>query len=94
MHVVAMRPDVVAIEDLDPDVIAKEREILTEAARGEGKPDNIIPKMVEGRLRNFYAQRVLNEQPFIKEEKKTVGKVAKAAGLTIVSFARWDMGTE
>ena len=94
MHVVAMQPDVVVIEDLDAEVVAKEREILTEAARNEGKPDEIIPKMVEGRLRNFYAKTVLNEQPFIRDEKKTVGKVAKEAGLKIVRFAHWELGSE
>jgi len=92
MQVVAMRPDVVAIEDLDPAVVDKEREILREAARKEGKPDNIIDKMVEGRLRNFYAERVLNEQPFVKDDKTTVGKLAKGAGMKIVRFHYWELG--
>ena len=55
MHVVAMAPQAVRKEDLDPAVVEKEREILTEAARTEGKPENIIAKMIEGRLRNFFA---------------------------------------
>jgi elongation factor Ts len=92
MQIVAMRPDVVAIEDLDPAVVAKEKEILKEAARKEGKPDNIIDKMVEGRLRNFYAERVLNEQPFVKDDKTTVGKLAKSAGMKIVRFHYWVLG--
>ena len=80
MHVAAMRPQVVAKEDLDPaDSRARSGRSSSEAARKEGKPENIIDKMVEGRLRNFYAERCLLEQPFVKDDKKTVGKVAKEA---------------
>src|SRR5438094_782542 len=75
MHVVASKPQVVSKEDLDKAAVDKEREILSEAARKEGKPENIIAKMIEGRLKNFFAERVLLEQPFVKEESKTVGKV-------------------
>lgn len=91
MHIAAMRPDVVAVEDLDPAVVEKEREILASAARSEGKPENIIGKMVEGRLRNFYAERVLNEQPFVKDNDKTVGKVAKEAGGKVIRFIHWQL---
>jgi len=92
MQVVAMRPDVVRIEDLDPEVVAKEREILAAASRKEGKPENIIEKMVEGRLRNFYAERVLNEQPFVKDNAITVGKMAQQNGMTIKKFIHWTLG--
>jgi len=97
MHIVAMRPAVVGIEDLDPAEVAKEREILAEAARNEGKPEKIIEKMVEGRLRNnFYAKRCLAEQPFVKAEdgKTTVGKVAQQAGMKIVRFVHWELTEE
>ena len=94
MHVAAMRPLVVAIEELDKDLVAKEREILSEAARKEGKPENIIEKMVEGRMRNFYAERCLNEQPFVKDDKQTVGKAANAGGLKVVRFVHWEVGKE
>ncbi len=80
MHVVAQKPLVVAKENLDPAAVDAERAILTEAARKEGKPDNIIAKMIEGRLKNFYAEKVLNEQPFIKDDKQTVGQFAQKAG--------------
>lgn len=92
MQIVAMRPDVVRIEDLDPEVVAKEREILSAASRKEGKPENIIEKMVEGRLRNFYAERVLNEQPFVKDNSVTVGKMAQQNGMTIKRFIHWPLG--
>jgi len=94
MHVAAMRPLAVAVEELDQDLVSKEREILTEAARQEGKPENIIEKMVEGRMRNFYAERCLNEQPFVKDDKQTVGKAAAAAGLKVVKFVHWEVGKE
>ena len=94
MHVAAMRPQVVAIEDLDQTLIAKEREILSEAARHEGKPEKIIEKMVEGRLRNFYAERCLNEQPFVKDDKQTVSQAANAGGVKIVRFVHWEVGKE
>ncbi|MCA9257890.1 MAG: translation elongation factor Ts [Planctomycetales bacterium] len=92
MHVAAMRPASVSISELDPAEVEKERAVLTEAARNEGKPENIIDKMVEGRLKNFYAERVLEEQPFVKDDKQTVGAVAKAGAMKLVKFVRWQVG--
>ena len=92
MHVVALAPQAVRKEDLDPAVVEKEREILSEAARKEGKPENIIAKMIEGRLRNFFSQCVLLEQPFVKDDKQTVGQLAKGAGLEVKSVANWKLG--
>lgn len=92
MHIAAMKPSALTKEDLDPAVVAKEREILSEAARKEGKPENIIGKMIEGRLRNFYAERVLLEQPFAKDDKKTVGKLAQEGGMKLIRFVRWELG--
>ncbi|MFM1902856.1 MAG: Elongation factor Ts [Planctomycetota bacterium] len=91
MHVVALAPQAVTKEDLDPAVVEKEREILTEAARSEGKPENIIAKMIEGRLRNFFAQCVLLEQPFVKDDKQTVGQLAKQAGIEIKHVDNWKL---
>ena len=92
MHIAAMRPQVLSKENLDSAEIEKEREILSEAARNEGKPENIIGKMVEGRLRNFFAERVLLEQPFVKDDKKTVGKVAEENGMKIIRYIHWELG--
>ncbi|MEI8316880.1 MAG: translation elongation factor Ts [Planctomycetia bacterium] len=92
MHVVALAPQAITKEDLDPAAVAKEREILTEAARGEGKPENIIAKMIEGRLRNFFSQCVLLEQPFVKDDKQTVGQLAKSAGLEVKRVENWKLG--
>ena len=97
MHVVG-RGDamVVTKEELDPAVVEKEREIFTAAAKkeGAGKPDNIIAKMVDGRLRQSFAKWVLLEQPFVKDETQTVGQVAKNAGMTVRRFVRWQLGKE
>ena len=92
MQVVALAPQAIRTEDLDPEVVEKERAILTEAARKEGKPENIIAKMIEGRLRNFFSQCVLLEQPFVKDDKQSVGQFAKAAGLEIKSVENWKLG--
>ncbi len=94
MHITAQKPTAVTIADLDAKAVDKEREILTEAARKEGKPENILAKMVEGRMKNFYAAHVLAEQPFVKDDKKTVGQVAKEAGLKLKRFIRWELGKE
>jgi len=94
MHVAALRPSVVSEEELDPVLVAKEREILAEAARHEGKPEKIIEKMVDGRMRNFYAERCLLDQPYVKDDSKTVGQVAKEAGMKILRFVHWEIGKE
>jgi len=91
MHVAAMKPEVLNKDDIDPDAVQKEREILSEAARKEGKPENIIEKMVVGRMRQFYAERALLEQPFVKDDKQTVGKYAKSAGMKVLDFKHWDL---
>ena len=92
LHIAAMNPKATTKEDLDPEAVEKERSVLAEAARKEGKPDNIIEKMIEGRMRNFYAEHVLSEQPFVKDEKQTVGKVAGAGGMKLKRFLRWQLG--
>jgi elongation factor Ts len=92
MHVAAMSPKAAIKEDLDADLVAQERATLSEAARKEGKPENIIEKMIEGRMRNFYAEHVLEEQPFIRDEKQTVGALAKSGDMKLVRFIRWQLG--
>jgi elongation factor Ts len=92
MHAVAMAPQALSKEDLDPEIVAKEREILSDAARKEGKPENIIAKMIEGRLRNFFSQCVLLEQPFVKDDKQTVGQLASSAGLQVKRLENWRIG--
>jgi elongation factor Ts len=94
MHVAFSRPAAVAREDLDPAAVAKEREILTEAARQEGKPEKVLPKMVEGRMKDFFAKQCLLEQPFVKDASQTVGQLIEAGGMKILGFVLWDLGKE
>ncbi len=68
MHIAAMRPEALTTREMNADAVEKERAILREAALNEGKPENIVDKMVEGRLRNFFAERVLCEQSFVKDD--------------------------
>ncbi len=92
MHIVAMRPKALTVAELDPALVAKEREILREAALKEGKPANIVDKMVEGRLKGFYAEWVLVEQPFVKDTKLTVGAFAAQHQMRIKQFVHWELG--
>ena len=92
MHIAAMRPQVLSKEEVNAEEVERERAILSEAARNEGKPENIIGKMVEGRLRNFFAERALLEQPFVKDDKKTVGKYAEENGMKILRYIHWELG--
>ncbi len=92
MHIVASSPLAVNKEDLPAAEVEKERTFLTEQARKEGKPENIIPKMIEGRLKNFYAARVLPEQPFVKDQEQTVAALLKSKGMKVTNFVNWKLG--
>ncbi len=92
MHIVAMKPEALRTEELNPESVAKERELLKAAALQEGKPEAIIDKMVDGRLRNFFAERVLLEQPFVKDDKQTVGQYAKSNNMQIKKFVFFVLG--
>jgi elongation factor Ts len=92
MHIAAMRPAALRTEELDQADVEKEREFLRSAALKEGKPENIIDKMVEGRLRQFFAEKVLLEQPFVKDDKQTVGQYAKSSGMEVKKFVVYVLG--
>ena len=94
MHVAALSPKALSADELDSSLVDQERQILSEAARKEGKPEQIIEKMVEGRMRNFYAEHVLMEQPFVKEQKLTVRKFAEQNNMKILQFVHWVLGEE
>ncbi|MBM3998606.1 MAG: translation elongation factor Ts [Planctomycetes bacterium] len=94
MHIAAMAPSALTVDELDRAVVDNERSILREAALKEGKPVNIVDKMVEGRLKTFYAERVLLEQPFVKDSAISVGAYAKQAGIVLRRFAHQVLGRE
>ena len=93
MHIAALSPAVCLPDQLDPAAVAAEQEKLTAEARATGKPENILGKMVEGKLRMFYNNEgVLIAQPFAKDDSKTVEQALSAAGLKAVGFTRWRLG--
>jgi elongation factor Ts len=94
LHVAAMNPKAATKDSLDPALVSQEREIQKERARQEGKPENILEKMIEGRMRNFYAENVLEEQPFVRDESQTVGKLAQSGGMKLKRFIRWQLGEQ
>ena len=92
MHVAASNPRYLSQREVPAEVIAKEREILTEQAQGEGKPPEIVAKMVEGRLRKSLGEITLLGQPFVKDPDTTVEKLLKGAGAQVVAFERFEVG--
>jgi len=92
MHVAASNPRYLSQREVPAEVIAKEREILSEQARGEGKPPEIVAKMVEGRLRKSLGEITLLGQPFVKDPDTTVEKLLKGAGAEVVAFERFEVG--
>lgn len=98
MQIAAMNPDCVRREEMDTSTVEKEREILKAKALGEGKPEKIVDKIVDGQINKFYSERVLLEQAFVKENKKTIDQiqtelVAKLGeNVQIRRFARYELG--
>ncbi len=98
MHIAAARPQSVSVDKLDPAVVARERDIYKEQARATGKPDNVLEKIVDGRMRKFYEESVLLEQVFVVDTdlkvKDAVEHAAKAIGspITVTSFVRLALG--
>jgi elongation factor Ts len=92
MHIAAARPDALDIDAVDPAALERERAVLTEQARASGKPDAIIEKMVDGRVRKYYEEVVLLEQVWVHDGESRVRAVVKKAGATLSGFARFQLG--
>jgi elongation factor Ts len=92
MHIAAMAPVYLTRDEVPADVVASERRIAEETAREEGKPEQALPRIVEGRVNGFFKDSVLLEQAFAKENKKTVQQVLTEAGVTATGFARFKVG--
>ena len=93
MHIAALRPTVTCAEELDQAEVDEERNRLSEEARATGKPDNIIDKIVDGRMGNFYVEKgVLLSQQFAKDDSKAVSQVLAEAGFKAKGFVRWVLG--
>lgn len=98
MHVAAAQPQFLDIASVDASALDREREVLAEQARASGKPEEIVEKMVEGRLRKFYEEVVLNEQTFVIDGETKVSKVVEAAAqevgapVALAGFVRFTLG--
>ncbi len=98
MHIAAARPEFVAVADIDEGSLARERDILTEQARASGRPEEIIEKMVEGRLRKYYEEVALLEQVFVIDNESKVSKVLEnaskdlGASVALTGFVRFALG--
>ncbi|MDT7756144.1 MAG: elongation factor Ts [Mycobacterium sp.] len=91
-QVAAMKAKYLTKADVPEDVIANERRIAEETAREEGKPEQALPKIIEGRLTGFLKDVVLLEQPSLFEDKKSVKQVLDEAGVTVTRFVRFEVG--
>jgi len=98
MHIAAAKPESVSVERLDPDTVSRERAIYADQARASGKPENIVEKMVDGRMRKFYEEQVLLEQVFVVDTdlkvKEAVERAAEKIGspIEVADFLRFALG--
>jgi elongation factor Ts len=91
-HISFADPAYLTRDEVPAEVVEKERDIVTEISRNEGKPEAALPKIVEGRVNAFFKQVVLLDQPYAKDNKLSIEQVAKDAGITITGFARFKVG--
>ncbi|MCL2758058.1 MAG: translation elongation factor Ts [Alphaproteobacteria bacterium] len=92
MHIAASKPEFATIDQVDPNSVEREKKVFIESGATAGKPEQVVEKMVEGRIKKYYGESVLNEQPFVMDPDKTVGAVLAAAGLTLAGFAYYLLG--
>lgn len=93
MHIAAMKPLVVAEDQVDEGLVAKEQEFARKEALEEGKPEHIIDRIVEGKVKKVYSEVVLLNQPYVLDDKKTVrGAVEEVDGVTVADFTRLQVG--
>ena len=92
MHVAAINPKYVNRDEVPADVVAHEKEVLTEEAKNEGKPEKIVEKMVMGRMNKFFGEICLDDQEFVKDSDQKVGKYVASKGGKVESFVRYEVG--
>lgn len=92
MHIAANKPEYMTITDVDPVAVERERRVFIESGATNGKPENIVEKMVQGRLQKYYAESVLEEQPFVMDPSKSVKQVVAEAGGKLAGFAYYVLG--
>ncbi len=100
MHIAAMGPVAVRREDLPTDLVESERAIYTDMVKAEGKPEAIVPKIVEGKLNKWFSEVALLDQPYVKDDKKTVGQLLEEAiakmgeNIQVRRFAKFRLGQD
>src|SRR5699024_2048301 len=92
MHAAALNPKYVSKDDVSQEELAHEREVLKQQALNEGKPENIVDKMVEGRMRKYLEEICIVDQPFVKDSDQTVEQFLKSKGGTLKDFIRFEVG--
>jgi elongation factor Ts len=92
LQIAALKARYLSRDDVPEDVVASERHIAEETAKAEGKPEQALPKIVEGRLNGFFKDAVLLEQPSVSDNKKTVKALLDEAGVTVTRFVRFEVG--
>ncbi len=92
LQIAALKARYLSRDDVPEDVVASERRIAEETAKAEGKPEQALPKIVEGRLNGFFKDAVLLEQPSVSDSKKTVKALLDDAGVTVTRFVRFEVG--
>jgi elongation factor Ts len=92
LQIAALKAKYLTREDVPEDIVANEHRIAEETARNEGKPEQALPKIVEGRVTGFYKDVVLLDQPSVSDNKKTVKALLDDAGVTVTRFVRFEVG--
>lgn len=92
MHIAAINPKYVSRDAVSEEEVERERDVLKQQALNEGKPENIVEKMVEGRLGKFFEEICLNEQAFVKDSDQKVGKFVESKGGSVKTFFRYEVG--
>ncbi len=92
MHIAANKPEFMTIADVDPKAVEREKKVFIESGATAGKPENIVEKMVEGRIKKWYAESVLEEQPFVMDPSKTVKEVIAEHGGKLAGYAYYVLG--
>lgn len=92
MHVAATRPNAVDVASMDPETVEREKAVLVEQAKQSGRPEAVIEKMIEGRIRKFYEEVVLLEQVWVHDGATRVAKIVETAGAKLLAFERFQLG--
>ena len=92
MHIAANKPEFMTIADVDPKAVEREKKVFIESGATAGKPEQVVEKMVEGRIKKYYAESVLEEQPFVMDPSKTVKQVIEENGGKLAGYAYYVLG--